>query len=75
MKDRDEFVYRHVEPTNAGLDVLDTPALVRARSAYRRLLRQIRRDPVAAGSNAELNVSRYLAEIEDELALRAAVAA
>lgn len=66
---------RQAETTNSGLDRLDTPALLRARSAYRRLLGQIRRDPVAAGSNAETNVVAYLAEIDAALAARGAVAA
>lgn len=61
---------RQVDPTNAGFDVLPTAALRRTRAAYRRLHHQIRRDPLSAGTNAELNVARYLAELDGALAAR-----
>lgn len=66
---------RQAKPTNAGLDRLDTPKLIGVRRSYQRLLGQIRRDPAAAGSTAELNVLGYLAEIGQALAAREAVAA
>lgn len=68
-------VYRQAEPANAGFRLLGTPALLRAQEAYRRLLRQIDADPIAAGSTAEENVRGYLAEIDGALAAREAVAA
>lgn len=68
-------IYRQVEPTNSGLARLDTPALLRAQEAYRRLLRQIRRDPLSAGTNAEANVAGYLAELDGALAVRSGVTA
>lgn len=61
---------RQAETTNSGLALLDRPALLRARSAYRRLLRQIENDPLSADSIAEDNVRRYLAELDEALAAR-----
>jgi len=61
-------------PTNAGLDLLGTDALIRRRAAYRRLLGQLLRDPGTAV--ARENVRRYLGEIAAALAEReSAVAA
>lgn len=63
-----------VQPTNSGLSLLDTPRLRRARSAYRRLLHQIKADP-GAEAIAELNVRAYVREIDEELARRESSAA
>ncbi len=63
-----------MSPTNAGLDLLGTDALIRRRTAYRRLLGRLLRDPGTAV--ARENVRRYLDEIAAALAEReSAVAA
>lgn len=68
-------LYCQVEPANAGFRLLDTAALLRARSAYKRLLGQIENDPLSTGSVAEENVGAYLAEIDEALAARDGAAA
>ncbi len=66
-------IYGQVEPTNAGLFLQDTPGLLRSHAAFRRLLRQIEDDPCSG--NAAENIRRYLAEVNQTLAAREAVAA
>lgn len=65
---------RQDEPANSEFYLLDRQALLRAREAYRRLLRQIRDDP-AAGLTAEENVRAYLRELDEALAAREEAAA
>ena len=60
-------------PTNAGLDLLGTDALIHRRTAYRRLLGQLLRDP--GNAVARENVRSYLAEIAAALAERESEAA
>ena len=66
-------IYGRVKPTNSGLHLHDTPGLLRSRAAFRRLLRQIENDP--GSGNAAENIRRYLAEVDEALAAREAVAA
>jgi len=55
-------------PSNAGLDLLGPDALIHRRTAYRRLLGQLLRDPGTAV--ARENVRSYLSEIAAALAER-----